>query len=226
MNEEAKTYLKRYDMQPPQLGTYSGAAKVDDSTVNRSLIEAIKEERDRHRQKHNFRWVTKDKAKSSELVTRLQTLVTSISDHTSLNALQASNTRAGLLISLSAHLKHLQISSNYVSAAKVWETILTISNTPEKVIPIPEYLGNGKLCYVSAEGALDHRAWVEWKLISSALPLSKQDELLHRLKTLGKILTGTKLIQFCVPLCLGITWDPWGLKQIGLATGLSSRFGG
>ena len=239
VNGSAKRYLKRYDMQPSKVGT---------SSVMDKMVKAIKAERDYHGQSHRFRWATRDKAKFGELVTRLGTLVadlqsisrvdrdesldrallvyvlSSISDHPSLNALQTSDTGAGPLISLAAHIKQLQIlESGSSSATEVREFDLQGLAYNEEGNSEP---GERLPFYLSNEGALDQRAWVEWKIVSPTLDPSDQEKIIDRIKSLGKILSATKPTQFRVPRCLGIAQDNRSLNHIGVAPTSIWQLGG
>lgn len=228
LNDSAKKYLKRYAMHEPQTPSGQGLTGSDNITLNDQVYAALKTDRRSKKQQSKFRWATKDKTKFTELVGRLKELVAdlhtllrvdkndsldrallvyvlaSISDMSSLDALQQPDSGANALLSLSAHLKRLQISpsaSGDTTASVIQLRDLDFgSRGDQKLIFQPR---TRHLCYYSKPGQLDQRGWTEWKLVPSNLLMKERDLLKTRLTDLSVLLSAKKSDQFRIPPLLG-----------------------
>ena len=229
INETSKKYLKRYDMKQLEDPKAADGSHMDLTTINTALVEAMWKDREFHRSTKRFLWATKDKGKFGELVDRLRTLVTDLYELTSatrnenvgrglpvyvipditdllqLQALQQPETDASPLVSLSALLKQVQISSDKTVTVKSI-SLDSLGLTNHSIVSTKRDLR--QFCDLTEHKKLDRRVWIEWKSINAGLDAVAREDLETRITELARLVSAPKPSEYRVPLCLGLAQIP------------------
>lgn len=239
-HELSVAFIAKYHAEPAALPA-QGAAGAETFHRQSKWVAMVRDARARIPQNHRVSWAAKDRAKFTELITRLGVLnsdlwdvvtpddtdtvrivtgvLSGLRDQFSLAALQSSPTNSpASLLAFATQLKQMQGESVSELAAKV------------KIIDAAElYVQNGisndtsswfRGTYTTkSPRSIPEPVWIEWKFIEKNNASLNEIEL--RIRALGALLTTGNAAAFHRPVCVGI-YDDTKYKE---RTGGNRRIG-